>query len=306
MASSPTREPPVTSPAAVQKLIGLTSLLDPWAVRAAATFRLPDLVAEGADTIGELAIRSETHPDGLGRLMRHLTLLGLFRTTADGCFEVTEMGEALRDGHPIGIRSTLDQTNPFLSRLDQSAHGLLQAVRTGGPAWEHLHGLSFWDNMTAEPGFGEGYDAQMNQHSAMFGAAIARSYDWSSVRHVIDVGGGWGVPWRPCCASIRTCAVAWLTFPAPPPKRLPSSRRLTWPTGVRLCNKVSWTRCPLAATPIWSPTSSTTGTTRAPPAYCGAARRPPGRVGGCCWSSGSPPPRRTRPCRLSATWICSC
>ena len=192
MASSPTREPPVTSPAAVQKLIGLTSLLDPWAVRAAATFRLPDLVAEGADTIGELAIRSETHPDGLGRLMRHLTLLGLFRTTADGCFEVTEMGEALRDGHPIGIRSTLDQTNPFLSRLDQSAHGLLQAVRTGGPAWEHLHGLSFWDNMTAEPGFGEGYDAQMNQHSAMFGAAIARSYDWSSVRHVIDVGGGVG------------------------------------------------------------------------------------------------------------------
>jgi hypothetical protein len=192
MASSPPREQLITNPAAAQKLIGLTSLLDPWAVRAAATFRLPDLVAEGADTIAELAIRSETHPDGLGRLMRHLALLGLFRATADGRFEVAEMGEALRDGHPMGIRSTLDQTNPFLSKLDQSAHGLLQAVRTGGPAWEHLHGLSFWDNMTAEPGFGEGYDAQMNQHSAMFGAAVARSYDWSSVRHVIDVGGGVG------------------------------------------------------------------------------------------------------------------
>jgi uncharacterized protein (DUF697 family) len=44
--------------------------------------------------------------------------------------------------------------------------------------------------MTAEPGFGEGCDAQMNQHSAMFGTAAARSCDWSSVRHAIDVGGG--------------------------------------------------------------------------------------------------------------------
>jgi len=192
MASSPPLEPLIPNPAAVQKLIGLTSLLDPWAVRTAATLRLPDLVDEGADTIDELAVRSDTHPDGLGRLMRHLALLGLFRTTADGRFEVTEMGEALRDSHPMGIRSTLDQTNPFLSKLDQSTHGLLYAVRTGGPAWEHLHGLSFWDNMTVESGFGEGYDAQMNQHSSLFGTAIAHSYDWSSVRHVIDVGGGVG------------------------------------------------------------------------------------------------------------------
>ena len=46
--------------------------------------------------------------------------------------------------------------------------------------------------MTVESGFGEGYDAQMNQHSSLFGTAIAHSYDWSSVRHVMDVGGGVG------------------------------------------------------------------------------------------------------------------
>jgi hypothetical protein len=84
------------------------------------------------------------------------------------------MGEALRDGHPMGIRSTPDQTNLFLSKLGQSAHGLLDAVRTGGPVWERLRGLSFWDNMTAEPGFGEGYDTQTNPHSALFGTAAAR------------------------------------------------------------------------------------------------------------------------------------
>ncbi|MBV9030328.1 MAG: methyltransferase [Pseudonocardiales bacterium] len=178
--------------AAVLQLVQLSSRLDPWAVRAAATLRLPDLVADGADTTSELAARSGTDPDALGRLMRHLRILGLFRTTAAGRWELAELGELLRDDHPMRIRRTLDQADHYVQKVDRSAHGLLEAVRTGGAVWERLHGLSFWDDMSADPRFGRGFDAQMARHSALYSPAITRGYDWSTVEHVVDVGGGTG------------------------------------------------------------------------------------------------------------------
>lgn len=185
-------ESSVVSPTAVLELMRISSRLDPWTVRAAATLRLPDLVAEGADTTSELAARSGTDPDALGRLMRHLTLLGLFCTTADGRWELAELGELLRDGHPMKLRSMFDQNDHYVRKVDRSSYGLLEAVRTGGAVWEKLHGRSFWEEMSADPGFGSDFNAQMAGHSARCSPAIARGYDWSTVQHVVDVGGGTG------------------------------------------------------------------------------------------------------------------
>ncbi|MGB6164535.1 MAG: methyltransferase [Pseudonocardiaceae bacterium] len=182
----------VSSQTIALQLVQLSSRLDPWAVRAAATLRLPDLVAEGANTTDELAIRSGTDPDALGRLMRHLKLLGLFCTTADGRWKLAELGEILRDAHPMRMRRTMDQADHYVQKVDRSAYGLLESVRTGGAAWKELHGLSFWDDMTADPEFGRGFDAQMARHAAMCSPAIARGYDWSTVQHIVDVGGGMG------------------------------------------------------------------------------------------------------------------
>lgn len=183
---------PAAQAEAAQALSDRASLLDPWAIRAAATLRLCDLVAEGADTTDELAGQAGADAGALGRLMRHLALLGLFRAAPDGRWEVTDLGAVLRDGHPYGLRATLDQADPFIGRLDRSAQGLLHSVLTGKPAWEALHGLSFWENMAQDPGFGKGYDAQMNRHSSRFGKALGRGYDWPGVRHLVDVGGGVG------------------------------------------------------------------------------------------------------------------
>jgi 2,7-dihydroxy-5-methyl-1-naphthoate 7-O-methyltransferase len=182
----------VSQTVALRQLVQISSRLDPWAVRAAATLRLPDLVAEGADTTSELAARSGTDPDALSRLMRHLRLLGLFCTTADGHWELTELGKLLRDGHPMGMRRTLDQTDHYVQKVDRIGPGLLEAVRTGGAVWEKLHGLSFWDDISTSSGFGRGFNAQMAHHSAGYSPAIARGYDWSTVQHVVDVGGGTG------------------------------------------------------------------------------------------------------------------
>jgi 2,7-dihydroxy-5-methyl-1-naphthoate 7-O-methyltransferase len=182
----------VYSYTAALQLERMSSLLDPWAVRAAATLRLPDLVAEGADTTSDLATRSETDPDALNRLMRHLQILGLFCTTADDRWELTELGELLRDDHPLRMRRALDQTNQYLRKVDQSAYGVLAAVRAGGTVWDRLHGLSFWDDVAANPELGRGFGELMASRLALLGPAISRSYDWTASRHIIDVGGGTG------------------------------------------------------------------------------------------------------------------
>lgn len=170
----------------------MSSLLDPWAVRVAATLRLPDLIADGADTTKTLATRSGTNADALARLMRHLTILGLFSTTTDGRWEITELGALLRDDHPLGIRRGLDQNDCYVQKSDASVRGLLNSVRTGAAVWKALYGVSFWENITADPEFAESFNANMARYSAFFGPTLSRCYDWSNVEHVVDVGGGVG------------------------------------------------------------------------------------------------------------------
>ncbi|MEU6713530.1 methyltransferase [Nonomuraea sp. NPDC046802] len=66
----PSNEP---EPSAWQLLAPITDLVTPMAVRVAATLRLADLIADGAGHVDELAERTGTDADALGRLLRHLT-----------------------------------------------------------------------------------------------------------------------------------------------------------------------------------------------------------------------------------------
>jgi 2,7-dihydroxy-5-methyl-1-naphthoate 7-O-methyltransferase len=92
----------------------------------------------------------------------------------------------------MSMRRILDQADHFVRKMDRSAYGLLEAVRTGGAVWEKLHGLSLWDDMAADPELGRCFDTVNANHSAMFGPAITRDYDWSTVQHIVYVGGGTG------------------------------------------------------------------------------------------------------------------
>ena len=62
------------------------------AIRVAATLRLADLIAEGVRTADALADRTDTDREALGRLLRHLTSVGLLRRDeSEVC--LTELGE---------------------------------------------------------------------------------------------------------------------------------------------------------------------------------------------------------------------
>ncbi|SHG69898.1 methyltransferase [Streptoalloteichus hindustanus] len=175
----------------LNEIAKMASLMAPWAIRVAATERLPDLVAAGTTDAAELAARTGNDTDATNRLLLYLSALGLFRPTAPGNYELTELGELLRDDHPIGLRAFLDQ-NGFGARLDAVTAHLATAVRTGRPVYRDVFGRGFWADQDSYPDESLSFNRVMAAHTRWFGPDLRRSYDWGAFRHVVDVGGGTG------------------------------------------------------------------------------------------------------------------
>ncbi|MDH2424185.1 methyltransferase [Sphaerisporangium sp. TRM90804] len=169
----------------------MADLVTPMAIRTAATLRIADHLAGGPRTAAELAATVGAHPGALDRLLRHLAAEDVLRRDASGRYELTGRGEQLRDDHPSGLRAMLD-VESAIGRADLSFVRLPEAVRTGGPAFPVHFGRSFWDDLAADPARSASFNAQMGVDVAGDAPAIVAGYDWGSLGHLVDVGGGDG------------------------------------------------------------------------------------------------------------------
>jgi hypothetical protein len=180
-----------TRVSAWERLAPVLDLCTPMALRVAATLRLADLIADGASDVDTLATRADCAPDALGRMLRLLVARGVFTEPRPGVFGLNETAELLLSSHPEGMRTWLD-LDGFGGRMDLAFTGLLHTVRTGEPAWESVFGRPFWEYLDAEPAVASSFDEAMSVAPEHF-ADVLTGHDWSSVRHVVDVGGGDGM-----------------------------------------------------------------------------------------------------------------
>src|ERR1700689_4886152 len=169
----------------------LMDLVTPMALRVAATLRLADFMPDD-DTgdgaiLGDLAERAGADPEALARMLRHLVQHGVFTEPRPGQFAANQAAALLRTGQPGAVWLNLDG---FGGQMDLAFTGLAHTVRTGGPAWEQVFGRPFWDYLDANPAIGASFDATMAVDAGI--TAVAEGYDWTTVRHVADVGGGTG------------------------------------------------------------------------------------------------------------------
>lgn len=177
---------------AVARVARLGTLFTPWALRAAVTLRLPDLIAGGVTDIGALALRAGVDQTALRRLIRYLVLLEVLRAPSADRVELGELGAVLCRAHPAGLAGAYDQAEPFARRGDEAIPSLVTAVRTGRSVWADLSGRPFWDDLAADPALGRSFAGAMAAHAAVLGPALAEGFDWSGAGHVADVGGGTG------------------------------------------------------------------------------------------------------------------
>jgi DNA-binding MarR family transcriptional regulator len=161
------------------------------AVRVVATLRIADHITPGPRTAQELAEATGVNAGALDRVLRHLAGAGLFSRDEADRYSLTARGEELRDDHPSGSRAMFDIVSA-VGRADLAFIQLLHSVRTGEAGFPVQFGRSFWDDIAADPARTASYDAQMGFDVARDAPDIVSAYDWGSLGHVVDVGGGNG------------------------------------------------------------------------------------------------------------------
>lgn len=172
------------------ELWALAQLSTPMAIRVAATLRVADHIAAGLRTAAELAPVVQADPDALERLLGYLAVRGVFTQDEDGRFSLTDLGQALRADHPAGKRALLDIDG--LGRYELSFIRLLHSVRTGQAAFPEHFGRTFWQDLAADPSRAGAFDRWMAVNVERRLPYLVDSYDWASVDHLVDVGGGDG------------------------------------------------------------------------------------------------------------------
>jgi O-methyltransferase domain len=172
-----------------QRLSDLTDLITPFAIQAAAELGVPDALANGPMSVDRLADHLGCDVRALGRLLRTLSRKRIFAETASGVFALAELGQPLRSDHPLSLREANLPWLPNVASLNSLAH----SVRTGKPAFDEVHGANLWEYLDSHPSSAARFDQQMRSISRFEAESLLRSYDWSSVRTVADIGGGDGL-----------------------------------------------------------------------------------------------------------------
>ena len=168
------------------------------ALYAAAALDVAEHLAGGPLTPEVLASRSGVHAPSLYRILRALATEGVFHEDEAGRFSNTAMSTLLRSGVPGSLRDlTLllgDETSW------RSWEAILHGVRTGEAPFEHVYGEKFFDYLQDHPDTAAMFDRAMTSASETTNAAVVQAYDFSRLRHIMDVGGNLGAA---LCSILR-------------------------------------------------------------------------------------------------------
>ena len=160
------------------------------AARAMAELRLADALAEPGSA-DEVAERIGAHAPTLDRLLRTLAALGLV-SYEHGTYELTRAGSRLRSDVPgSDWGAMMMMPAPWTLATWQA---LPDAVRTGEPVFERVHGESFWSYLRSHEDVGRIFDAAMARETKdrELVALVVDELTGSGAGTVVDVAGGTG------------------------------------------------------------------------------------------------------------------
>jgi hypothetical protein len=168
----------------------MSSLWVPQAIYTAAALGVADTLADGPRRSEDVARSIGAHSATIHRLLRALVALELCTATGDGVFELTSLGACLRSGTRDSVRSwALLIGSPMVWN---SWGRLIDCVRSG----ESIPQLDGWDSAfdfrQTHPAESAIFDHAMVEMTRHLADAIAVGYDFSGIRTLVDVGGGYG------------------------------------------------------------------------------------------------------------------
>jgi O-methyltransferase domain/Dimerisation domain len=168
----------------------LMSFVVSRAVQVAAELGLADALADGPKDRDALARGVGADADTMNRLIRALASFGIFKQLPDGRVANTAQSECLRSDTPGSLRE--------LARMYagppmwQAWTGLEHSVRSGKPAFEHVHGSPVFEYLAQHPESARRFDNGMVASSRLMNEALVEAYEWGRFGTLVDVAGGLG------------------------------------------------------------------------------------------------------------------
>lgn len=173
------------------RLMGMaTQFWVPQALYVAVTLGIAERLAAGPRSSEDLAREVAAHPDRLRRLLRALSSVGVFAEDPDHRFRQTPLSDLLRPDAPMSVAAAV----AYFGRppVWSSWGNLLEAVRTGQPAFELVHGVAAFDYQVTHPDHAHAFNRFMAAAAGERHVAVAAAYDFSAANVVADIGGGHG------------------------------------------------------------------------------------------------------------------
>jgi hypothetical protein len=149
-----------------------------------------DVLAKGPKTPAAIAEQVGAHAPSLRRVLRTLASIGVFAETPNGRFRLTPLAAMLRSGVPGSLR---DFALMIVDDYNWAGWGaLLHGVTTGEVAFDHVHGVRFFDYLATHPAKEKAFAASMASISGAENDAIARAFAFGRFGRLVDVGGAHG------------------------------------------------------------------------------------------------------------------
>lgn len=159
-------------------------------LRAFVSLGVVDLLDESPHDLGDLAARTRTDAQSLGRLLLAARALGLVDVPSEGGrYVLGPLGERLTNRPDHVYRRLADLYAPWLST---PWNHLEDAVRTGEAVFASVHGTDYWSYVADNPTAAASFNELMASGTAARAAAVADVLDLPSGTVVVDVGGGTG------------------------------------------------------------------------------------------------------------------
>jgi ubiquinone/menaquinone biosynthesis C-methylase UbiE len=181
--------PTSEAPAHAQVMQIITGYWASQAIYLACKLGVPDQLAKAPRSAEEIAAAVGVHPLALYRVMRALTGLGVLGENERHEFALTPLGECLRSDAPNSLR----WLSLFSIEVGWAPWGrALDSVRTGRPTVEEVYGRRLFEHLEEHPDVQEIFSRAMGGMAKQLANAVSAAYDFSGVRTVVDVGGGYG------------------------------------------------------------------------------------------------------------------
>ena len=160
-------------------------------VAAVARLGIPDRLAIAQPQSSEQLARDVgANAGALHRVMRALSSIGVFADLGSRQYTLTPIGDRLRSDHPESMRDFFLAETDDVHRRSWSV--VVDAIRSGLPQPTAVFGTTVFDYYGKHVEEGEQFGRAMENVSAMSAHGVLASYDFSSARLIVDVGGGNG------------------------------------------------------------------------------------------------------------------